>query len=120
MHALELLLPAVLLGVSFSVLPANTIHVPSQQPTIQAGIPDGFVKSELRGGINAGPYQRWVARYNGPGNLDDRAYSIALDADDNVYVTGYSYGSDGSGTESDFATIKYGQNPPHHLTPVWW
>jgi len=33
-----LLLPAVLLVVCFSFLQADTIHVPSQQPTIQAGI----------------------------------------------------------------------------------
>jgi hypothetical protein len=59
--------------------------------------------------IKYGPYgnQIWAARYNGPGNYQDAAYSIALDAAGNVYVTGYSYGS---GNDADYATIKYDAN----------
>jgi len=48
--------------------------------------------------------QLWVARYDGPGNEEDRAYSLALDNSGNVYVTG---GSKGSGANMDYATIKY-------------
>ena len=46
----------------------------------------------------------WVARYDGPANDSDSAYDIAIDNSDNVYVTG---GSEGSGTDRDYATIKY-------------
>ncbi|GAB3873935.1 hypothetical protein GCM10028824_26380 [Hymenobacter segetis] len=47
---------------------------------------------------------RWVSRYDGPANLDDRASSISLDAAGNVYVTGGSQPTNG---RYDYATIKY-------------
>ena len=48
--------------------------------------------------------EAWVASYNGPGNYVDQAAAVAVDDSGNVYVTGGSFGSDGS---SDYATIKY-------------
>lgn len=48
--------------------------------------------------------EQWVARYNGPGNMADGTGCIVLDNVGNVYVTGYSVGS---GTVSDYVTIKY-------------
>jgi hypothetical protein len=50
--------------------------------------------------------ERWVKRYNGPGNSFDGAYDIAVDGSGNVYVTGVS----SSISNGDYATIKYWQN----------
>jgi hypothetical protein len=47
---------------------------------------------------NSSGIQQWVSIYNGPGNSDDKAKSIALDGSGNIYVTGSSDG---------YATIKY-------------
>src|SRR6266576_830076 len=46
--------------------------------------------------------QPWVRRYNGPANNDDQGHDVITDADGNIIVGGYSYGSG-----ADFLTIKY-------------
>jgi len=53
---------------------------------------------------NSAGEQLWIARFNGPGNSDDYAFSISVDRSNNVYVTGSSTTSGGF---SDYATIKY-------------
>ena len=53
---------------------------------------------------NSAGVMLWASRYNGPGNNFDYAYAIALDGAGNAYVTGRS---SGSGTGSDYATIRY-------------
>lgn len=49
--------------------------------------------------------QVWVMAYNGTGNLNDYSSSVVADNSGNAYVTGRSYGS---GSDYDYATIKYG------------
>jgi uncharacterized delta-60 repeat protein len=53
---------------------------------------------------DANGVQQWVARYNGPKNDYDNATGLAIDGDNNIFVTGGSYAAD---TGLDYATIKY-------------
>jgi len=48
--------------------------------------------------------QLWVARYGGPGDGDNMAEALAVDAEGNVYITGQSQGKNG---DWDYATVKY-------------
>jgi hypothetical protein len=54
----------------------------------------------------------WTNRYNGPANNDDSGNAIAIDAYGNVFVTGYSHGTNSS---TDIATIKYAGVQPMPL-----
>ncbi|WP_303311551.1 SBBP repeat-containing protein [Hymenobacter sp. BT730] len=47
--------------------------------------------------------QSWATIYNSPANSDEGANGLVVDADGNVFVTGFS----NNGTNNDFATIKY-------------
>ncbi|MBW7927365.1 MAG: hypothetical protein H3C58_04585 [Fimbriimonadaceae bacterium] len=48
--------------------------------------------------------QRYVSRYNGPGNREDVATAVAFDPVGNAFVAGYSFGS---GTFLDFVLVKF-------------
>lgn len=85
---------------------ANAIAVDGAGNVYVTGYSDGGGGNEDYATIkyNSAGVRQWVARYNGTGNWTDRASAIAVDGAGNVYVTGYSTGS---GTDHDFATIKY-------------
>ena len=53
---------------------------------------------------NTNGIQQWIALYNGTGNSNDIARSLILDDSGNIYITGVA---GGSGTNSDYCTIKY-------------
>src|SRR5262245_4541085 len=53
---------------------------------------------------NSSGSEQWVQRYNGPANIADEAWSIAVDSNGNSYVVGYSHGLTSG---SDLTSIKY-------------
>jgi uncharacterized delta-60 repeat protein len=53
---------------------------------------------------NSAGVQQWAARYNHTTNGTDEAWDVGVDNSGNVYVTG---SSDGSGSNSAAATVKY-------------
>jgi hypothetical protein len=64
-----------------------------------------FILSILIAGlIQAQPLRQWVATYNGPANSNDVITSMIVDDSGHIIVTGYS---NGVGTGSDIATVKY-------------
>lgn len=77
---------------------SGNVYITGVSPGVGTGNDYATIK------YNSSGVQQWVKRYNGPGNDDDAAGSIAVDAAGNVYITGSSYGN---GTNLDFATIKY-------------
>jgi uncharacterized delta-60 repeat protein len=54
---------------------------------------------------NSSGDQLWVVRYDGPTNLEDEGYALALDYSENIFITGRSHGGPYSGM--DFITIAY-------------
>jgi hypothetical protein len=55
-------------------------------------------------GYDSSGVEQWVTRYEGPASTYDYAIDMDLDAAGYVYVTGSSFGT---GTDLDYATIKY-------------
>lgn len=60
---------------------------------------------------NPSGIQQWVSTYNGGGLNVDHAHALSLDSYGNVYVTGYS-----SGTDRDYFTIKYNSSGTQQWT----
>ncbi|MCY7361104.1 MAG: T9SS type A sorting domain-containing protein, partial [Ignavibacteria bacterium] len=53
---------------------------------------------------NSAGITQWLRTYNGLANQNDSSVAIAVDANNNICVTGFSTGT---GTAKDFTTIKY-------------
>lgn len=66
-----------------------------------------FLFSVFTSGLFAQGATMRVLSYNGPGNGIDEVTGIVMDAYGNVYVTGYSKGTN---TDEDFATMKFNNN----------
>ena len=49
----------------------------------------------------------WAARYNGPGDSIEVPFAIAVDAEGNVYVTGFSGRATPEGYHQEYNTVKY-------------
>jgi uncharacterized delta-60 repeat protein len=78
---------------------SGNVYVTGETVSSGTGSEYGTIKYNVEG------TEQWVARYNGPvAFASDRANAVAVDALGNVYVTGES---EGSGTETDYATLKY-------------
>jgi len=95
--------------------PAHGVDFPSSNAIDAAGnIYDvGYISTTASGRdyctikYNNNGVQQWVSTYNGPGNALDEAFSIVLDGQNNVYITG---NSNGGSTGDDYCTIKYNNN----------
>jgi hypothetical protein len=67
-------------------------------------------------GYSAAGMPLWTNIYDGPANDDDSGNAVAVDANGNVFVTGYSRGTN---SNTDFATIKYAGVQSIPLTMQW-
>jgi hypothetical protein len=85
-------------ATAIAIGPAGNVYVTGSSFGVGTGYDYATVKYDADGN------QLWVARYNGPGNQNDLAYAIALDAAGNVHVTGGTFSFE---TDSDYATVKY-------------
>jgi uncharacterized delta-60 repeat protein len=93
------------LDIAFSVVVDNlgNVYVAGNSPGETSANDITTIK------YNSAGQQQWVQRYNGPGNSDDGTNgtnAIAVDGSGNVYVTGWSAGTE----NTDYVVIKYNSN----------
>ncbi len=76
----------------------GNVYVTGSSTGVGTGLDYATIKMDSAGNV------KWIRRFNGFGNGDDIARSIAVDSVGNVYVTGSSFSPAG---RLDFLTIKY-------------
>lgn len=76
----------------------GNVYVSGESLGSKGGVDFATVKYDRNG------KQKWVKRYNGPGNGDDIPKAMALDSSGNIFVAGYASVSN---AETDYVTIKY-------------
>jgi uncharacterized delta-60 repeat protein len=86
---------AIKLDAAGNVIVAGTLDSDTSATTINNNM--GLVKYDTYG------TQLWLATYNGTANADDQASDIAIDASNNIYLTGTTNGT----ANYDYATLKY-------------
>ncbi len=93
-------------GPNNSVDVARSVYVDNSMNVYITGSSKGF-NSDDYATIKYSPLgdQLWVMSYNGTANSNDYSSSVIADNLGNAYVTGRSFGS---GSDYDYATIKYG------------
>ncbi|MCG3128546.1 MAG: hypothetical protein CHACPFDD_03435 [Phycisphaerae bacterium] len=77
---------------------AGAVFVTGYSPGVGSGDDFATAKFDTTGRL------LWVQRYNGPGNSFDYAFAVAVDAEGNAVVAGYSAGTT---TYGDIAVLKY-------------
>jgi uncharacterized delta-60 repeat protein len=93
------------LDIAFSVVVDNlgNVYVAGNSPGETSANDVTTIKYDSAG------QPQWVQRYNGPGNSDDGTNgtnAIAVDSSGNVYVAGWSAGTE----NTDYVVIKYNSN----------
>ena len=86
---------AIKLDTAGNVIVAGTLDTDTSATTINNNM--GLVKYDNNGN------QLWLASYDGTANTDDQASDIAIDASNNIYLTGATNGV----ANYDYATIMY-------------
>jgi uncharacterized delta-60 repeat protein len=83
---------------SIAVDNLGNVYVSGKSPGIGTSLDITTVK------YNSNGIQQWVQRLNGTGNGEDYSYSMTVDADGNVYVTGTTANT---ATGADLTVVKY-------------
>ena len=83
---------------ALSVDPSGNVYITGQSYGSGTHYDYATIKYDANGN------ELWVARYNGPGGGADKSYELSVDTSGNIYVSGESAGS---GTGTDYATVKY-------------